>query len=75
MDERAVLAVANNAAWCDAVCRAHGIEGTFFRDYWIQDGEVVPLYPNFITLTPGSVDKQTAAIKMGSKPLVRRGGS
>ena len=63
MDERAVLAVANNAAWCDAVCRARGIEGTFFRDYWIHDGDVVPLYPNLITLTPGSVDKQTAAIK------------
>ena len=63
MDERALLAGANNAAWCDAVCRAHGIEGTFSRDYWIQDGDVVPLYPNLITLMPGSVDNETAAIE------------
>jgi len=29
MDARAVAAAWNNAEWCDAVCRAHGITTSF----------------------------------------------
>ena len=61
--ETVSLAAANNAAWCDVVCQGHGLDGSFYRDYWIQDELVVPLYPNFITLTAGGVDTQLAAIE------------
>ena len=41
-------AVANNAAWCDAVCRSHGYPGEFTDRIWISAGHALPFYPNEI---------------------------
>ncbi|MEV8017292.1 hypothetical protein AB0O76_13275 [Streptomyces sp. NPDC086554] len=50
--ERAVrAAVRNNAAWCDAVCRAHGLPGEFGREAWTNERRTPPLYPDAVTLT------------------------
>jgi hypothetical protein len=43
-------AVANNALWCDAVCRSHGHYGTFSTRLWINVGHDLEFYPNVITL-------------------------
>ena len=46
--------IANNAAWCDAVCRAHGNPGTFLGDAWLNQEECPRYYPNVITLSRGA---------------------
>ncbi|WNG43757.1 hypothetical protein F0U60_06355 [Archangium minus] len=51
-------AVANNAAWCDAVCRAHGYPGEFSRSLWLNRAGVLEFYPNAITLTRDDVAQQ-----------------
>ena len=45
-------AVANNAAWCDAVCRSHGYPGQFSTRLWISARHDLEFYPNAITLRP-----------------------
>lgn len=55
-------AVFNNAAWCDAVCRAHGHPGEFSDTLWLNHAQVPPLYPNAITLMPGGAVSQADAI-------------
>ena len=45
------LAVRNSAAWCDAVCRAHGIPGEFHQHLWLNQNSVPRFYPNAVTLT------------------------
>ena len=45
-------AVANNAAWCDAVCRSHGYPGEFSTRLWISARHDLEFYPNAITLRP-----------------------
>ena len=52
-DERLLRAVANNAAWCDAVCRAAGCASAFDGDLWWNRDPAPPYYPNVITLAPG----------------------
>jgi hypothetical protein len=42
----------NNAEWCDAVCRAHGILGKFGVDAWTSTRRTPPLYPDAVTLRP-----------------------
>lgn len=49
---RALDAAANNAAWCDAVCRAHGLPGEFSRSHWLSRVPAPPHYPNLVTLDP-----------------------
>jgi len=46
--------IANNAAWCDVVCRAHGNPGTFLGDAWLNRGQNPRYYPNVITLSRGA---------------------
>jgi hypothetical protein len=50
-----VLAAAarNNADWCDAFCRAHGIDGSFAPECWAAPQRTPPLYPDAVTLAPG----------------------
>lgn len=43
-----------NARWCDVVCRAHGIAGTFGRHAWTAPRRTPPLYPDAVTLTPAA---------------------
>jgi hypothetical protein len=48
----AAVAARNNAEWCDAVCRSHGIHGTFAADAWTSTTRTPPLYPDAVTLVP-----------------------
>ena len=45
-------AVANNASWCDAVCRSHGYPGTFTARLWTSPRHQLRFYPNAVTLHP-----------------------
>ena len=44
------LAARDNALWCDAVCRAHGIVGRLARDAWTSPVRTPPFYPDAVTL-------------------------
>jgi hypothetical protein len=51
MDARAAVAARNNAEWCDAVCRAHGITTSFDPHVWVALRRSPPMYPDAVTLT------------------------
>jgi hypothetical protein len=58
-------AAANNALWCDAICRAHGDGGEFLPHRWVSRFDVPPLYPNLVTLddaSPAAIAAQLGAI-------------
>ena len=46
-------AARNNAHWCDAVCRAHGLTPVFDGDLWSSARRTPPFYPDAVTLAPG----------------------
>ena len=46
------LAAANNAEWCDVVCRTHGLGTTFEHDAWTSRTRTPPYYPDAVTLVP-----------------------
>ncbi|EAR09883.1 hypothetical protein [Reinekea blandensis] len=46
-------AVQNNADWCDAVARAHGLRPQTLGGVWFCPDPMPSTYPNLITLTPG----------------------
>jgi hypothetical protein len=46
-------AARNNAEWCDAFCRTHGIHGRFDEGLWSSATRTPPLYPDAVTLRPG----------------------
>jgi hypothetical protein len=50
MDARAAVAARNNAEWCDAVCRAHGITTSFDPNSWVALRRSPPMYPDAVTL-------------------------
>lgn len=54
MTRLAHLAAANNAAWCDLVCRLHGIEGQLLDEAWTSPQRTPPLFPDAVTLQPDS---------------------
>jgi hypothetical protein len=62
MQDEAVICAANNAAWCDSLCRAHGLVGTTSAAAWIQPLEGPPYYPNVVTLSCADSVGQYAAI-------------
>ncbi|MGW7072827.1 hypothetical protein ACWGII_23400 [Streptomyces sp. NPDC054855] len=45
-------AARNNAEWCDAVCRAHGLPGEFGGGAWSSARRTPPLYPDAVSLIP-----------------------
>jgi hypothetical protein len=49
-DGRLSAAAHNNAAWCEAVCAAHGCPGTWLDAGWLNAGETPRFYPNLVTL-------------------------
>ncbi|MBT0771511.1 hypothetical protein KIH74_21415 [Kineosporia sp. J2-2] len=53
MRDFAVDAARNNAEWCAAVCRSHGVAGRFGPDVWSTNAPAPPFYPDVITLRPG----------------------
>jgi hypothetical protein len=61
-------AARNNAEWCDAVCRAHGLEPTFGEQLWRCPVRPPRFYPDAVTLSP----EVTAATVVGA---ISPGGS
>ena len=52
-DGEALRAAArSNAAWCDAVCAAHGRPGERTTGVWLNRQAVPAFYPNLVTLAP-----------------------
>lgn len=54
-------AARNNAEWCDALCRAHGITGHFDADSWTGPKRTPPFYPDAVTLDAGVLPAQVLA--------------
>lgn len=54
MSERALIRAAaqNNAEWCDAFCRTHGIVGRFRAGCWFSPVRTPRYYPDAVTLLP-----------------------
>ena len=52
-DPRVVRAAAANVAWCDMVCRVHGIPGSVAHGLWLAGGSPPPFHPDVVTLAPG----------------------
>ncbi len=56
MHERRVQAAAkNNAAWCSAVCLAHGCPCRFIDGAWVNPGVAPPYYSNMVTTQGGAI--------------------
>jgi hypothetical protein len=62
-------AVANNAFWCDAVCRSHGYPGTFTSRLWASTRHRLRFYPNAITLHPEVTEPEILAAATPSGPF------
>jgi hypothetical protein len=45
-------AALNNAEWCDAVCRSHGLPTRFAGDVWVCLRRSPMFYPDAVTLAP-----------------------
>ncbi len=61
--DRAALCARNNALWCDAVCRAHGVPGEFVGGLWLNRQPVPRFYSNAITLSPKDPAGQRAWVE------------
>jgi hypothetical protein len=57
-NERVQVAAENNACWCDAVCRAHGLSCEFTAGAWVTRGIPPPYYPNLVTIRGGEAASQ-----------------
>jgi RimJ/RimL family protein N-acetyltransferase len=57
------VAARNNAEWCDAFCRTHGIAGHFDEDAWRCAERAPALYPDAVTLVPG-VDAESLVARI-----------
>ncbi len=56
----AIDAALNNAQWCAAVWRAHGLPVESQDGLWLCAAETPPFYPNVVTIDPGA-DPSTQA--------------
>jgi hypothetical protein len=61
------VAARNNAEWCDAFCRTHGIAGRFDEDAWSSAERTPPFYPDAVTLVPGA-DAATILSRIDARP-------
>ncbi|MEU3887705.1 hypothetical protein [Streptomyces sp. NPDC029041] len=60
-------AARNNAEWCAAMCRAHGVTGEFGADAWTAPVRTPLYYPDAVTLGPDAdPDALTARIDTAS---------
>ncbi|CAA9531911.1 MAG: Urea carboxylase [uncultured Thermoleophilia bacterium] len=48
-----LAAVADNARWCDLVCRSHGLPTALGEDLWVAPEGAPRFYPDAVTLAPG----------------------
>jgi hypothetical protein len=60
VSDRVAEAVHNNAAWCDAVCRAHGVPTSWRPDWWAAHRRSPRFSPDGITLRPGATFETVA---------------
>ncbi len=59
-------AAANNAGWCAAVARSHGVDGALGERAWTAARRTPPLYPDAVTLHPtATVDDVVPCIDDG----------
>lgn len=56
--EQVQAAAENNACWCDAVCRAHGLSCEFTAGAWVMRGTPPPYYSNLVTIRAGEAVSQ-----------------
>ena len=61
MTDRIVLAARNNALWCDAVARTHGVTCTTDDDAWTAASRTPPYYPDAVTLSPTAGEYEVLA--------------
>ncbi|MFI8215602.1 hypothetical protein [Streptomyces sp. NPDC085932] len=47
-------AARNNAEWCAAMARSHGLVGAWGQDAWTAPARTPPLHPDAVTLVPGA---------------------
>jgi hypothetical protein len=71
-EQIAEIAARNNAAWCDAVCRAHGGATTVDDAVWFNAAPSPRFYPNVVTLRPGAAAAVDAVLqrRVGALPAV-----
>jgi hypothetical protein len=66
IDKRAASAARNNAEWCEAMCRAHGLSGAFGARAWTSASRTPVLYPDAVTLTEdATADDALDAVSTG----------
>jgi hypothetical protein len=61
--EETLLAVRNNALWCDTICRSHGLPAEYDEHLWFVRGEAPRFYPNAVTLTEHGLAAQMAGLR------------
>lgn len=61
--------MANNASWCDTVCRSHGYPGTFGTALWSSPRHRLQFYPHAITLLPEVTAPEVLAAAEPSRPF------
>lgn len=49
-----LASIMDNASWCDAVCRAHGITGEFGAQAWKSACRTPRYYPHAVTVDPAA---------------------
>jgi hypothetical protein len=57
------VAALNNAEWCDAFCRTHGIVGHFRAGYWFSPVRTPRYYPDAVTLLPEITLEQVLSVR------------
>ena len=63
-------AVANNAAWCDAIAASHGVATVWTDSIWMSIHPLPHFYPNIVTLRSGTpIDEAIEAIEAIGKSL------
>src|SRR5690606_23694950 len=65
-DQVIAEAARNNAAWCDALCRAHGLPGVFTPYAWTNPRRTPPYYPDAVTLSAEATDAEVLPFIDGS---------
>ncbi|WP_380228109.1 hypothetical protein [Jeongeupia naejangsanensis] len=61
IDGIVLQAARNNAQWCDAVCRAHGLDSALDGDVWASPRRTPPYYPDAVTLNPTASEASVLA--------------
>jgi hypothetical protein len=65
-------AARNNAEWCHAFCRTHGIAGRFHAAFWSSPARTPPYYPDAVTLRPNiAVEHLLSGIDVGEGCTVK----